>query len=112
MQVPFLRRGVFLLLLLWWLPLQADDRIFVEGKLNGQPLKLAFDTGAGELVLFRAAAEARGLKISLPPAGTVAKPGQVLISRTEPVTIELFGRPNPNSRIGVVDHPASLPPDI
>jgi hypothetical protein len=112
MPVPILRRGLVLLLLLPWLPLQSADRIFLEGKLNGQPLRLAFDTGAGELVIFRAYAESRGLKISPPPAETVPKPGEVLISRTEPVTFELFGRANPDTRLGVVDHPASIPTDI
>jgi hypothetical protein len=112
MRIPHLRRRLVLLLLLAWRPLQADDRIFLEAKLNGQPLKLVFDTGAGELVIFRSVAEARGLKISPPPAEVVPKPGQVLFSRTEPVTFELFGRANPETRLGVVDHPASIPPDF
>jgi hypothetical protein len=112
MRIPLPRRGLLLLLFLPWLPLQSADRIVLEGKLNGLPLRLALDTGASELVIFRAYAESRGLKISAPPAETELKPGQVLISRTEPVTFELFGRTNPNTRLGVVDHPASVLPDI
>lgn len=91
---------------------RASDRILVEARLNGQPLKLAFDTGAGGLIVFRNVAEQRGLKIAPPPADARPEPGKVLFSRTEPVTIELFGQTLLNERIIVIDLPSSLSPDI
>lgn len=30
----------------------AEDRIWVDGKINGQPVRLAFDTGASGPALF------------------------------------------------------------
>jgi hypothetical protein len=89
----------------------ADDRILVEAKINGEPIKLAFDTGAAELVIFRAMAEKLGVKVLPPPPDIAPKPGEVVISRTEPLKIELFGQTS-EARIGVFDHPAALPPDV
>ena len=90
----------------------ADDRILIEARLNGQPLKLAFDTGAGGLIVFRNVAEQRGLKIAPPPADARPEPGKIVFSRTEPVKIEFLGRSIPDERLMVVDLPSSLPSDI
>ncbi|MEO6567586.1 MAG: aspartyl protease family protein [Opitutaceae bacterium] len=89
---------------------QADDRILIDVKLNGQPLSLAFDTGAGGLVIFRSVAEKRGLKIEPPPEGTQVKPGEVSMGLTEPVTLELAEQTFPNTRLNVLDTLSALPP--
>ncbi len=90
---------------------KADDRILIDAKLNDQPLKLAFDTGASELTIFRRVAEQRGLKVVPPPADARLKPGEVFASRTEPVKLELFGQTSLNMLLGVIDSPPNLPLD-
>ncbi len=90
----------------------ADDRIIIEAKLNGQPLKLAFDTGAGELLVFHRIAEQRNLQILPPPSDIQPKPGEVVVSHTEPLKFELLGHIFPDIRAGVIDAPSGLRLDI
>ena len=71
--------------------LQADEvRIWAEATINNQPVRLAFDTGAPDLWLFRRTAERLKLKLVHfppevhPPADTVST-GE----KTEPVELSL-----------------------
>ena len=84
-------------------PIRADQRIWIPAKLNGQSLRLAFDTGSSDLIILRSVAEARGIKFSPPAPGARADPGQVLVGTTEPVRFEIFGRALVNVRLNVFD---------
>ena len=48
----------------WTSSASADERIWIEAKINGKPAKLIFDTGASEILLWRRSAEKFGLKVS------------------------------------------------
>jgi hypothetical protein len=55
----------FIVLWLGTGPTRADERIMVENaKVNGRPVKLAFDTGADGIYLFTPAVERLGLKVA------------------------------------------------
>ena len=88
---------------LWMLSGHAeDDRIIVEGaKVNGTPGRLFFDTGADRLVLFSAAVERLGLKVS--PVRNLWR--QTLYTATEKCTVEFWGFSR-RERVAVVSLPA------
>jgi hypothetical protein len=89
--------------------LRADDRIVIDAKLNGQPFKLAFDTGAGALIVFRTFAEQRGLKISAPSPDAKVEPGKIPMGLSEPVTIEFEGSGQSiTGQLSVLDDPSIL----
>lgn len=92
--------------------LHAQERILIPARLNDQPLKLAFDTGASGLAIFRSVADQHDLKVVSPPANIRLKPGEILAGRTEPVKLELWNQLFPDTRLRVIDHPATLPLDI
>lgn len=48
------------------LPLHAEDRLWFDCKVNGQPVRLLFDTGATHPILFAKSADRLGLKYSYP----------------------------------------------
>ncbi len=66
MRKPSLFCGVLFLMLPGLFPCisRADDRILVNASINGRPVSLAFDTGAGFTVLFRNSADRLRLKTS------------------------------------------------
>jgi hypothetical protein len=72
-------------------PVWAEDRIWLEGKINGQPVRLAFDTGAGGPVLFKQSAERLGLKFTPPSKETPTVPNEVRIGNTEYCEFTLAG---------------------
>ena len=85
-----------------------DERIMVDAQINGQPVRFAFDTGAGDAVLiFSKTAEKLGLTVTPPPPGQKPAPGQVANGTTSPVKLELGGAEALTS-LGVVDTPAYL----
>ena len=43
----------------------AEERLFVDAKVNGAPVRMAFDSGSESLFLFRSSAERLGLKMSM-----------------------------------------------
>lgn len=87
---------------------RADDRVRTEAKINERPIILGIDTGAPELLIFAHAATQRGLKVTMPPAGTVVEEGKVLMGATDPLKLELFGQVLPNVQIHVVEVPAAI----
>jgi hypothetical protein len=90
----------------------ADSRILFDGvKINGQPVRLAIDTGAEISVIFRPVADRLGLKCSDPAPGVRPAPGGVSYLTTEPVEI-VFGSQTMTSRLAVIDIPASLHQDV
>lgn len=48
---------------LWATKLRAEDRLWVHATINGEPVRLFFDTGASQSLLFKKTAERLGLKI-------------------------------------------------
>lgn len=84
---PLLKYGLALLGCGWaWLAAAQDgDRIWVNGQINGQPVRLIFDTGMSSPVLFKPAADRLKLKVEAPPANVQPKPGETLVSRSEMV---------------------------
>lgn len=89
--------------------LKADDeRVFIDAKINGKPVRFAFDTGTGTaFLLTSAAAQQLGLKVKLPPTNVQVSPGQTLIGWTTPQKLD-FGFTNIEARFAVVDLPSYL----
>ena len=62
---------------------RADDRIIVDVKVNGHPLRFAFDTGAGaSYILLRNVADSLGIRTLPAPAGVKPGPGEVVMALT------------------------------
>jgi hypothetical protein len=59
----------------------ADERIILPAKINGQPVRLAFDTEMSHTALFRSAAIKLGLEIIDPPRDQELRPGAVKFGR-------------------------------
>lgn len=100
--------------LLWLAPcVQGDDRISIDAKINDQPVRLAFDTGAGTgFTIWRGVAAQLGLKVENPPSNFKPAAGQVLVARTEPVKLDVFGQVFPSVQFSAIEVPTYLPWDI
>src|SRR5215467_4239421 len=85
----------------------AEERLWIEAKINGQPVKLAFDTGAEMSVLFRPTAERLGLQITNWPAGKKAAPGKVPYGWAESCVLSVWGLTN-KATFAVIDVPAAV----
>ncbi|HTB63892.1 MAG TPA: aspartyl protease family protein [Opitutales bacterium] len=70
----------------------VDGRFLISAQINGQPAKLALDTGSSVPLLYDAAAKRLGLKITAPDPRIKPAPGRVILGWTEPCEIEIFGR--------------------
>jgi hypothetical protein len=75
--------------------------------INGHRVRLGFDTGASDPMLFRSAAQRLKLKITEPPSDFKPPPGQVAAGFTETCDIA-FGALQTRGRFRVVDFPAEL----
>lgn len=85
-----------------------DERISVDAKINGVPVRFAFDTGASvAFMLYSRTAEKLGLKVKSPPAYVQIGPGQTRIGWTEPQKVDL-GVTNIETTFAVVEIPAYL----
>lgn len=85
-----------------------DERIFIDAKINGKPVRFAFDTGTSfPVVLYSKAAHRLGLKVT--PSDSQPGLGQVAIGLTETCHLE-FGVNNFKTSVGVVDMPTYLNP--
>ncbi len=71
--------GLFASLICLWAPTApaADERILLDATINGKAVRLLFDTGASDLILFRTGAARLGLKISEPPRDLQVPAGAV-----------------------------------
>ncbi len=67
----------------------AEDRLWVPAKVNGKPVKLAFDTGAEATILFRETAERLGLRVTNAPSAMNPSPGRLTLGRTETCDLTL-----------------------
>jgi hypothetical protein len=83
----------------------AEARIGLDATINGERVRLGFDTGASDSILFRGTAERLKLKIiePLPDFGPV--PGQVSGPLTEPVNFA-YGTLTGRIQFGVINLPA------
>jgi hypothetical protein len=81
----------------------ADERIFIDAKINGKPVRFAFDTGF-ELPygLFSSDAEKLGLKIT--PSDYKPSLGKIAIGTTELCDLD-FGITNFRAALGVIEIP-------
>ena len=89
----------------------ADDRLALNGKINNQPMHLAFDTGASRSVLFRKAAERLGLKITKVDYKEPLAPGKVPVDLAEECTLDIGSGPQ-KFTFWVIDIPGNIPTDI
>lgn len=85
----------------------ADQRIWLEAKVNGQPARFIFDTGADRLILFRKSAERLKLKLTQAPSDSLTPSGTVDIGQTEPCEVRLLGNVL-EMPIGVIEMPSYL----
>jgi hypothetical protein len=96
----------------WAAPDDVDDRIALKGVVNGHPVKLIVDTGAGaDILLWQTATASLGLSITPPPADLKLPPGQIPLGRSNATTVEVFGRTFPDVQISVVALPSFVPAD-
>jgi|GEM_PF-3755219 len=84
---------------------EYDARIYIPVKVNDQPLKFIFDTGASAPILFRHTAEDLNLKLTPPPADEVLPAGQFPTSRSEPVKLTIFDQDFEDLYLPVMDDP-------
>ncbi len=88
-----MRRAMFILLIsimcLWVTTTFADERIWLDAKINNHPVRLIFDTGADGLILFAPTAERLGLKVAEPPPGIIPDAGKVVGGTTEDCTMSI-----------------------
>lgn len=66
-----------------------ESRIFMDCYINGQSVKLAFDTGAEGPILFRQAAKRLKLSVKEPPGDISVEPGEVKLALTEKCQLQL-----------------------
>lgn len=105
--------GSAALLLVLLSPARAANLLQVDDAwINGMPVRLVVDTGAGGgLILFRSAARRIGLHVDPPPRGQVPDAGQVELGQTEPCTVVISGRTIPNWSLQVYAVPRGIPSD-
>ncbi len=70
---------------------QADQRLWVEARINGDPARFIFDTGADRLLLFQRGADRLGLATTKPPVSAPStSSGAVPVGMTEPCDLQLW----------------------
>jgi hypothetical protein len=83
-----------------------DERIWFNAKINGQPVRFIFDTGASvNQTLFPNAAQRLGLKVT--PTNQKGFDGTIVIGMTELCNIDL-GVTNANASLAVLDMPLAF----
>jgi hypothetical protein len=98
-------------LCVWPACAQADERLWVDAKINGQPARLCFDTGTADLVLLQAGAKRLGVKFTEPPADAVLSPGEIRSGTSEPCELTI-NRTTYRTQFRVADLPAYVRTDI
>jgi hypothetical protein len=86
-----------------------SERIWVNAKINGKPVRFILDTGLDtSAVLFSATAQRLGLKITPPDPNEHIEPGEVPLGTTEVCNLDL-GTTNIKTSLSVMEMPAFLP---
>lgn len=81
----------------------SGNRIIVDDvKINGQPVRIALDTGAEDFVIFRPVAERLGLKFTNPPADPKTPAGHTPVGWTDPLELQI-GASNGTTELAVAD---------
>jgi hypothetical protein len=90
----------------------GSNRIAIpDGKINGAPVNIALDTGAGGNVIFRPAASRIGLHVdSVKPAANVPD-GRVAYSGLARCRLTAFGKKD-ETLFYIIDMPKRIPPDV
>ncbi len=89
----------------------SNDRLVLDAKVNGESVRLGFDTGAEVTILFRQTVKRLRLNVTEPPANTKAGPGKLLAGRTEECRFEL-GNFTTKARFRVFDLPQYIDPGM
>jgi hypothetical protein len=96
--------------------LQAEDeRIFVNARINGQPVRLAYDTGVSvPLILLSTAAQRLHLKVNPPPAGALIGPGEAPVGWTDQERLDFddFGFTNIETSVAIGEVPPGVKPNV
>src|SRR5690349_4386880 len=90
---------------------RSDERIWLDAQINGQPVRLAFDSGAEASVLFGKTAARLGLKFSAPPKNIRPRPGEWAPGITEKCKLTIQGQ-NMTTRFGVIELPRLVKIDV
>jgi len=88
-----------------------DDRLWVETKINGKPMRMFVDTGSTTSMLLRPAAESLGLKIGPPSAGPNGRAPRGGGEMTELCDVEFFGATT-KTRLAVDEMPPYVGADM
>jgi hypothetical protein len=85
---------------------RAEDRLSIQGKVNGRSVRLALDTGSDSSCLFRATVVRLGLKTTDPFADSPGpiEPGHVRYDVTEDCTVTI-GDLSERTKVAVIDGP-------
>lgn len=103
---------LFLVLSICWSTLSlADDYLVLDAKINDQPVRLSFDTGAEYTVIFERTAKRLDLKFTPPPTNRPIQPGQIPFGVTEPFSFTL-GDATRTWRLAVIKLPNHIRPPI
>lgn len=89
----------------------AEVRITQNARINGQPVKLGFDTGSERTCLFMPAARRLGLKVTFPNPAGKAPPGQVVGGSSEECEFSLPGI-TMTTKLWVYDPPQGISMDV
>lgn len=89
----------------------ATERIIVPVHINGQPVRLALDTGASDNILFRRAADRLGLKVIDDLPVDIATPAGVKAGLSEICRVTIGGRIS-RADFVVIDLPDYLEPGL
>jgi hypothetical protein len=89
------------------LPSDAEERIWIDGKINGKRVHFAFDTGSSGYALFSGAIEKLGLKFI--PDPTNEYPSGVRAGLTEECELKVAGTRG-KTRFLVLDQPGYVSP--
>jgi len=100
---------VLTVVLVWFGAIAAyaidDERIFIDAKINDQPVRFAFDSGAGvPFLLYSETAKKLNLKVTPPSADAKVGAGQVPAGWTDIQTLEILGS-TVKTRLAVVEIP-------
>jgi hypothetical protein len=104
-------QAVIGVLCLWTAGACADERLWVDAKINGRPAHLCFDTGTRDLVLFTAGAKRLDVTYMAPPTNTVLLPGEVRTGVSEVCDLTV-NKTSLKTQFIVADIPEYLRADI
>ncbi len=90
---------------------EYKERLILDAKINGESVRLGFDTGAEFTVLFRRTAKRLKLNVTEPPANAKADPGEVPMGISEECRFEL-GDTTTKARFRVFEIPHHLDPGM